>query len=94
MESEEPVQEHLAELFARTRPECVLDVGANAGQYGTLLRAHGYQGWIVSFEPVAGPFEQLREAAGRDRRWRVLPQALGARRERRRIAVAEVSQLS
>ena len=94
MESEEPVQEHLAELFARTRPECVLDVGANTGQYGMLLRAHGYQGWIASFEPVAGAFEQLTEAAGGDRRWRVFPFALGARSERRQIAVAEVSQLS
>jgi FkbM family methyltransferase len=94
VEPEEPVQEHLAELFARTGPECVLDVGANTGQYGTLLRAHGYQGWIVSFEPVAGAFEQLSELAGRDRGWRVFPLALGARTERRRIAVAEVSQLS
>lgn len=94
VESEEPAQEHLAELFARTRPDCVLDVGANEGQYGRLLRAHGYRGWIVSFEPVAGAFEQLVEVAGRDRRWRVFRLALGAHTELRRIAVAEVSQLS
>lgn len=94
MESEEPVHEHLAELFSRTQPECVLDVGANAGQYGTMLRHHGYRGWIVSFEPVHSAFEELAAIAQRDGRWRVFRLALGARAERRRMAVATVSQLS
>jgi FkbM family methyltransferase len=94
MESEEPVQQHLAELFARVAPDCVLDVGANAGQYGALLRDHGYRGWIVSFEPVRGAFEELAEDTARDPRWRIFPVALGSRPERRRIAVAAVSQLS
>src|SRR5205807_2909453 len=94
MESEEPVHRHLAELFARVAPDCVLDVGANAGQYAQMLRRHGYRGWIVSFEPVRGAFEELEQAAGRDARWRAFRRALGARSERRRIEVAGVSQLS
>lgn len=91
MESE---QEHLAELFDRTEPECVLDVGANAGQYGTMLRQLGYRGWIVSFEPVQRAFDRLSELAGRDGRWRVFRLALGARAERRRIAVSSLSVFS
>jgi FkbM family methyltransferase len=94
MESEEPVQEHLAELFTRIAPECVLDVGANAGQYAALLREHGYRGWIVSFEPVRSAFDELAELAAADGRWRVFQLALGSKAERRRIAVAEVTQLS
>jgi FkbM family methyltransferase len=94
MDSEQATHQHLAELFARIRPECVLDVGANAGQYGERLREHGYRGWIVSFEPVRAVFEDLAERAARDERWRVLNFALGAAHERRRIGVANVSQLS
>lgn len=94
MESEEPVHQHLRELFGRIAPDCVLDVGANSGQYGALLRRHGYRGWIVSFEPVRSVFEDLAEGAEGDERWRMFQVALGSHAERRRIAVAEVSQLS
>jgi FkbM family methyltransferase len=94
VESEEPVHEHLAELFERTGTECVLDVGANAGQYGAMLRDHAYGGWIVSLEPVAGAFQELSERARPDERWRTFRLALGSQPERRRIAVASVSQLS
>ena len=94
MESEDHVHEHLAELFARVEPDCVLDVGANAGQYATMLRDHGYGGWIVSFEPVPAAFAELARRAEQDSRWRALPLALGAKSERRPIAVADVTQLS
>jgi FkbM family methyltransferase len=84
----------LAELFERVAPECVIDVGANAGQYGEMLRDHGYEGWIVSFEPVPSAYSELAARAERDGRWRAFRLALGSRAERRQIAVAGVSQLS
>lgn len=90
----ESQQDHLAELFLRTEPECVVDVGANAGQYGTMLRENGYRGWIVSFEPVREAFERLSELAERDGRWRVFRLALGARAERKSIAISNLSVFS
>jgi len=68
---------HLVFLFARLAVNCVLDVGANAGQYATALRGAGYGGHIVSFEPIPELYAALREAARSDPRWTVHPFALG-----------------
>jgi FkbM family methyltransferase len=86
--------EHLAELFRRTEPECVLDVGANTGQYGMQLRELGYRGWIVSFEPVEHTFDRLSTLAQQDGQWRVFRVALGARAESKKIAVSNLSVFS
>ena len=53
----------------------VLDVGANAGQFGLKLRDHGYGGRIVSFEPLEEPRQQLIEAADADALWEVAERA-------------------
>src|SRR5882724_10524533 len=58
---------------------CVLDVGANSGQFGRKLRLAGYSGRIVSFEPVSGPYRQLTEVAKRDDEWCTAQMALGDR---------------
>ena len=55
---------HLRELLTRLNIDCVLDVGANVGQYRDFLRDRVfYEGIIVSFEPVARHVELLRARA-------------------------------
>jgi FkbM family methyltransferase len=68
----------LAAHFDRYAVNCVLDVGANRGQYGQLLRRAGYRGRIVSFEPVPPEFALLQEVAAEDPEWHVHPVALGS----------------
>ena len=64
--------------FLRSRKiDTVLDVGANVGQFGRRLRALGYNGDIVSFEPITLVFRELAATAARDRRWFTRQIALG-----------------
>jgi FkbM family methyltransferase len=70
-------QQHVAELLGRYRVNCVVDVGANRGQYGRRLRRIGFKGRIVSFEPVAATFAELQEVAAADGNWTAYPFALG-----------------
>lgn len=69
---------HLHKLFKLLEINCVLDVGANEGQYGLQLREMGYTGKIVSFEPSAEPYKKLAATAAADPHWQAHRLALGA----------------
>lgn len=72
----------------------VLDVGANAGQYGTELRSLGYRGRIVSFEPQKTPFARLASATQHDANWEAVNIGLGSTDEQTEINVYQDSRLS
>jgi FkbM family methyltransferase len=70
----------LARVLETFAIDLVLDVGANIGQYGRLLRSLGYRGGIVSFEPLAAAHAGLSAAAAHDPGWTAAPRgAIGAR---------------
>lgn len=85
---------HLASVFAKYGIDCVIDVGANVGQYGEFLRGIGYSGWIVSFEPVKSVFDELSKKAEGDDMWVCHHLALGDRAEEKTINVYSSSVFS
>lgn len=69
----------LRRMLSAHRIDLVVDVGANSGQYGKLIRSLGYRGAILSLEPLEEVRQKLVEAARNDPAWMVGPAvALGA----------------
>ena len=70
---------HLRAVLAQAKVDCILDVGANVGQYRDFLRDKvRYGGHIVSFEPVSRNVDRLRKRARFDGAWQIEGYALGA----------------
>jgi FkbM family methyltransferase len=87
-------QDHLLNVLDRYKIDCIIDVGANTGQFGTGLRQLGFAGWIVSFEPVQAVFRELQEHAALDSRWLCHPLALGDCAQTKSINVYSSSMFS
>jgi FkbM family methyltransferase len=83
-----PPERRLHDFLVRHSIEVVLDVGANRGQFGRELRSAGFDGRIVSFEPLSEPFALLAAAAEGDPLWELRRHALGDAEEERAIHVA------
>ncbi len=70
--------QRLRRVIAEYRIDCILDVGANVGQYRKFLRDQvGYEGLIISFEPDPNNVAALREAQRMDDKWVIQDCALG-----------------
>lgn len=78
---------HLRNLLRELRIECVLDVGANSGQFGRALREMGFSGRIISFEPMNQARSALEGLAKDDPCWEILPVALGSEAEKKTLKV-------
>lgn len=85
---------HLVNLFKRLDINCVLDVGANKGQYGLTLRLNGYEGNIISFEPIEENYIHLNRRCKKDPRWYAYNVALGSCEKTQIINVTESSDFS
>jgi FkbM family methyltransferase len=72
------LREGLAEIFSTFRINCVIDAGANRGQYGEFLRNMGYRNRLASFEPIPAMFKVLEEKSRNDPDWHVYNLALGS----------------
>ena len=85
---------HLDQLFADLRIDLVLDVGARQGEFGRFLRRNGYQGRIVSFEPVCSNYELLTKRTAGDTLWSCRNEAVGSADGTAEINVTDLSSFS
>ena len=73
----------------------IFDVGANAGQFGVLLRENGFDGKIISFEPLSDAREILLNISKNDPLWQIaLQTAIGEENGEIEIQIAGNSQSS
>ena len=80
-----------ADYLARMREGGVtvlVDGGANEGQFALAMRDAGWDGPIISFEPLPDAFAILETRAATDPGWRTLNVALGSRAASGTIHVA------
>ena len=64
-------------LLTELGVDLVVDVGANIGQYGRQLRDWGYDGRILSFEPMRDEYATLAALAEEDGNWEARRLAVG-----------------
>jgi len=79
----------LSTMLNYHKVDVVLDVGANVGQFAMAIRKTGFEGRIVSFEPLQDAHAQLSLACRQDPRWEAAPKvAIGAQESEVEINVA------
>lgn len=88
------IDAYLWQLFREQSINCVLDVGARHGEYGTFLRRNAFKGHIISFEPVSSNFVHLQQASAADPLWDVYPFALGQETNQMSINVSTSTNYS
>jgi hypothetical protein len=84
----------LMDFIAHRQIDTVIDVGANIGQFGQELRAKGYRGKIVSFEPIASVYQALTATTTTDAKWESHNCALGVETGEATINVSQASVFS
>jgi FkbM family methyltransferase len=90
-----PEQGHLKRLFAHLDVDCVFDVGANTGQYATMLRKKtGFKGRIISFEPIPEAAGEVRQKSKNDPTWTIEELALADETGTRTFHVMAGSEFS
>jgi FkbM family methyltransferase len=84
-------QAHLEWILETCNIDCILDVGANQGQYAKELRSLGYRGHIISFEPVSETYSILKKLTAKDSKWSAYNFALGSENKTMEINLFETS---
>lgn len=81
-------------LLKRFRIDCVIDVGANEGQFVARIREQGFKGSIFSFEPVTLAFNKLSDVMAKDKKWIGKKLAMGAAQGKAEINVSQHTSFS
>jgi FkbM family methyltransferase len=74
--------------------DCVIDVGANKGQFAKKLRDMGYDGQILSFEPEPVAFSAISALSSTDDKWTVFDCGLSSACGAAQLNVYEDTSLS
>jgi len=69
----------------------LVDVGANSGQYGKQMRLLGYQGQIISFEPLTAAYQHLVRLSEADKKWEAYNFGLGEKEEEVQLNISKNS---
>lgn len=86
---------HLSTFLKFFEIDCIFDVGANEGQYATMLRhAAGYRGRIISFEPNPIAAQRVQQISARDPLWDVEKLALSSANGQKAFNIMRDSQFS
>lgn len=89
------MDQHLIKLFDKHNIDCVIDVGANRGQYCEYLRANPcYKGLVVSFEPIPENLTVLKEKSKQDCNWVIYGCALGKESGEKEFNIMEATGFS
>lgn len=67
----------------------ILDVGANNGQYAEQTYKLGYEGEVISFEPVKSVFKELENNSKKQNSWSVYNYGLGDKQEELEINISK-----
>lgn len=73
----DPLMRQWQDLLHTNGIDLIFDVGANTGQYAQRIRALGYRGDIISFEPMAEAYQQLRKLSSADPNWQAIHTGVG-----------------
>lgn len=70
--------------------DLVIDVGANVGQYYDFLRTSGYDGRVISFEPLTKAHSILSKRVSQEPSWNIMPRmAVGSEQKESTINIAQ-----
>jgi len=88
-------ENHLQRVFAHCDVDCVFDIGANYGQYASMLRHKlGFKGFIISFGPLPDAAAALRKKSARDPNWIIEELAVSRSDGKRSFNIMSDSQFS
>ena len=87
--------DRLVQILDHLNIDMVVDVGANAGQYASLLRDHGYKRHILSIEPIPYLNTELQGRSAGDKNWSVMePMAIGDVAGMASLSISKESDMS
>ncbi len=78
-------------IIKNLKTDVIIDVGANVGLYAHTVRNLGFDGQIISFEPLSDAFQDLKKISSEDRAWDVYNFALGDENKNSTINISENS---